>query len=750
MWWMKCAEAGDVDAQNQIGNCYKDGDGVEPDAKEAIKWYQKAAAQSNAESLYFLGEAYYYGICFEEDEAKAFELYKKAAELGYGEAMGMLGVCYIKGQGTEEDPGEALKWLQQGAEKMSPIALYNLGQVYECGIDSGEVDAADVLDLYDKAAFMGYAPAMVKAGSFYSRGVGVEMDEAKALEYYVDAAEDGDPDGQLLAGLYYLNGTGTKPDRKKALHYLTMAIEQGQPQALQMKEMLPMVFDTDAEDGEDGDEGNEDEDEDAGDSDDEDDDTSLGDDVLENFEACEQAAMDGNTEAMVRYGLYYLFGEKGVKQDTQKGLEWIEKGADAGDAVGLKILGDIYEEGTFVEKDPDIAREYCVRAADAGDPDMQYEMAIHYLKGEGIEPSRETFTKAMDWLHIAANQRHPKACMFLAGAYEGGHGVEQNDETALVLYLTAANGGIADAYADAGMCYLEGRGTDEDDEEAVRCFEAGAEAGSLLCMTNLGISYHEGSGVKRNLKKAFKCFKQAADEDYPEAIFYLARMYDDGEGTKEDKPEAVRLYRLAAKKGYKLAQYYAGLSYEYGDGIRKNTAKAIEYYTQASDKIPEACHHLGVLYSNPKSAQYDPKEASKWFMDGAQKKDPACQYEVGMTFYNMEGDEEKNNSMAAFWISESARQDYPDAEAVLGVMLIDGTGMDKDPDEAFKWLRKAADDGSIIGAYNVAKCYMDGIGTRKSSKQAIKFMEIAANEGYMDSKAILKSLTKAGKPGQKK
>ena len=49
------AERGDAAAQYNLGVCYHNGDGVEEDAKEAVKWFRKAAAQGNATPQYHLG-----------------------------------------------------------------------------------------------------------------------------------------------------------------------------------------------------------------------------------------------------------------------------------------------------------------------------------------------------------------------------------------------------------------------------------------------------------------------------------------------------------------------------------------------------------------------------------------------------------------------------------------------------------------------------------------------------------------------
>ena len=46
--WRKQAESGDAVAQNKLGLCYANGDGVPKDLSEAVRWYRKAAEQGHA------------------------------------------------------------------------------------------------------------------------------------------------------------------------------------------------------------------------------------------------------------------------------------------------------------------------------------------------------------------------------------------------------------------------------------------------------------------------------------------------------------------------------------------------------------------------------------------------------------------------------------------------------------------------------------------------------------------------------
>ena len=52
------ANAGDAEAQYQLGNMYNFGDGVRPDYAQALIWYRKSAEQGNADSEFQLREDY--------------------------------------------------------------------------------------------------------------------------------------------------------------------------------------------------------------------------------------------------------------------------------------------------------------------------------------------------------------------------------------------------------------------------------------------------------------------------------------------------------------------------------------------------------------------------------------------------------------------------------------------------------------------------------------------------------------------
>ncbi len=141
-------------AQYNLGWCYENGFGVEPDLDKALVWYHKSALQGQITAQYTLGWCYGNGRGMEVDMAKAVHWYTKAAEQGHTTAQLNLGWCHLNGKGTPVNREEALKW-------------------------------------YLKAAEQGNATAMFNVGNCYAHGYGIEQDDKQAEEWYLKAVRHG-------------------------------------------------------------------------------------------------------------------------------------------------------------------------------------------------------------------------------------------------------------------------------------------------------------------------------------------------------------------------------------------------------------------------------------------------------------------------------------------------------------------------------------------------------------------------------
>ena len=76
--WMPTAEAGDPEAQTNVGEIFERGLGTEPNYEAALIWYQKAADQGFARAQFNLGTLYERGLGVEADKLTALNWYRKA------------------------------------------------------------------------------------------------------------------------------------------------------------------------------------------------------------------------------------------------------------------------------------------------------------------------------------------------------------------------------------------------------------------------------------------------------------------------------------------------------------------------------------------------------------------------------------------------------------------------------------------------------------------------------------------------
>lgn len=76
--WMPAAEAGDAEAQVNVGEIFEKGLGTEPNYEAAAIWYERAAEQGNKRGLFNLGTLYEQGLGVERDKLKALNLYRQA------------------------------------------------------------------------------------------------------------------------------------------------------------------------------------------------------------------------------------------------------------------------------------------------------------------------------------------------------------------------------------------------------------------------------------------------------------------------------------------------------------------------------------------------------------------------------------------------------------------------------------------------------------------------------------------------
>lgn len=164
------AESGDCEAQNQLGDCYYNGDGVEKNDAEAFRWYESSAWGGSMWGKFNYGKCFRLGIGVAQDSERArheFRLSAKMgnpralqqlAELGDSEAMFKLGDYYFNGNrkdwGPEQNDGKAFEWYQKSADKGDSWGYFNVAKCYWVGRGTTR-DRAQAIQYFKKSADAG-------------------------------------------------------------------------------------------------------------------------------------------------------------------------------------------------------------------------------------------------------------------------------------------------------------------------------------------------------------------------------------------------------------------------------------------------------------------------------------------------------------------------------------------------------------------------------------------------------------------
>ena len=125
-WFSKAAEAGNDDAQYQLGKLYRDGLHVAKDIDKAVALFTAAAKQKNTFATYALGKLYLRGEGITKDIDSAIRWLTTSAEQGNQYAQYALGKLYLLGQEVPSDREKAARWLEASANQSNPYARFLL------------------------------------------------------------------------------------------------------------------------------------------------------------------------------------------------------------------------------------------------------------------------------------------------------------------------------------------------------------------------------------------------------------------------------------------------------------------------------------------------------------------------------------------------------------------------------------------------------------------------------------------------
>ena len=296
--------------------------------------------------------------------------------------------------------------------------------------------------------------------------------------------------------------------------------------------------------------------------------------------------------------------------------------------------------------------------AEKGSAADEYQLAQHYLKGEGVTANA---TLAFQWYQKAANQGYMDAEYQLGMRYAQAEGTARDYAASIPWFKKAADQGSADAEYNLGLLYNNGLGVKADLAEAAVWYQRAGEKGQVLAQNALGMLCFY---LRKDYAEAMKWFQKAADQGNANAANSLGVLYNQGIGIKADPDAAQKWFKKAAELGLAEAQNNYGLML-FG---QKNYAAAADALHKAADQ-----GHAAGQYN---IAQF---------------------YEQGIIY-------SKDAAEALLWYTRSASQGYALAEAKLGQFYHQGIGVRADQVEAYKWFKLATLQGAADAQSGLTNC----------------------------------------------
>ena len=133
--WSDLAEAGDPEAQHNIGYMYEEGLGVTQQYDVAMEWYRRAASGGLAEADHNLGMMYVDGHGAAKSWAQGLIHFRKAAEKGLTESRYMIALSYFEGEGQIQNRRLAYEGFRETAIESYADSQYMLSFMLLDGTD---------------------------------------------------------------------------------------------------------------------------------------------------------------------------------------------------------------------------------------------------------------------------------------------------------------------------------------------------------------------------------------------------------------------------------------------------------------------------------------------------------------------------------------------------------------------------------------------------------------------------------------
>ena len=438
-----------------------------------------------------------------------------------------------------------------------------------------------------------------------------------------------------------------------------------------------------------------------------------------------------------------------VTGEWKRDLFWERAGAASGDPEAMVKLGVAYLQGDGVARDPVRACEYFLQAAELDEPTAQYNLAIQCARGEGV---KRDLAAAIDWMERSADNGDEDAPGVLKTlkdapaierrAYEGDAEAQARFSTLLANFPSEANvkesfamaqrsvaQGCPRGYHCLGTRYDYGMGVAKDPVKAAELYKKGAELGSPECQYCYAVCFKTGSGVPQDDDAAIRWAVKAAEQGHAAAaasislesgsrprpimpvdtiIGYLLKAEETDPGDVRVAAQLGVQYINLEPSDFEKSIYWYERAAELGDENAGGMAHVYRYRQKLIDegKLPpdvDVMSYIGYLQANGlmaeafgrEPARKEPQFDMDQLLHDVESGDPgaikayaiAC-YTEGEEVYDYGVDKER-----AMSLMEELSEKDGEAAGLIGLLYMQGDGVEQNDELAEKWLAKAVEMG---------------------------------------------------------
>ncbi len=236
-WYKKAAERGYAPAQNDLGVMYRNGSGVFRNKEEAVRWFMQAAQQCDAHGAYNLGIAYYNGDGVVSDSGMAYAWLLVAKQCGNTDVQSAMDVITTEIKDRQRQNGESrfiqsLRQMPGFKPEIDPLLNQMAANDPPLAYDICVAYAAPEVAWRDAAKAQTWCQRAVaghyNSGAYMVLGSLAEQrgDFAEAFKLYQELARSEPPWVAGRLGSLYLAGKGVRQDPAAAYFWFYLAVDK--------------------------------------------------------------------------------------------------------------------------------------------------------------------------------------------------------------------------------------------------------------------------------------------------------------------------------------------------------------------------------------------------------------------------------------------------------------------------------------------------------------------------------------------